>query len=157
MVLVALKNRIPLSDTLKQHYGNVWGNFQLGENTAAWENLKSVGIDLISNDSLRSAVARLYSTRYQYLENLERGLDDRFQWDQLYPQILEHLNMDTMWVSASPVDHEALVDDREFREVLKMNIFFRKYMQGQYSRVADEVRLILIQLNDHIQTLEDQS
>jgi len=154
MVLEALRNRTPLSDTLKGHYGNVLGNYQLGENTAAWENLKSVGIDLISNDSLRNTISALYSTKYTYLENVEKGLDDRHQWNHVYAQVLEHLNVDAMWVSATPVDHEALMDDRKFREVLKMNLFIRKYMQQQYEMVEGEIRSILAQLDEHIRTLE---
>lgn len=69
------------NDSLKYHFGNIFGNWQLTENTAAWENLKSIGLDLISNDSLRSSLSHLYSTKYKYLENIEKGADDRYQWD----------------------------------------------------------------------------
>ena len=154
-VLDALQNRKPMSDALKGHYGNIFGNFQLSENTAAWENLKSVGLDLVSNDQLRNTISNLYSTKYIYLENVEKGVDDGYQWDHLYPQVLKHLNVDTMWVSATPVDHEALMEDREFQEVLKMNLFFRHYMQSQYDSVESDINAILEQLDEHIQTLEE--
>ena len=73
MVLKALQNRTALNDTLKPELGNIWGNYQLSENIAAWENLKSVGIDLISNDSLRNAIAALYSTKYAYSRTAPPG------------------------------------------------------------------------------------
>jgi hypothetical protein len=154
MVLKALQNRTALNDTLKQELGNVWGNYQLGENTAAWENLKSVGIDLISNDSLRSAIAALYSTKYAYLDNLEKDLDNNYQWSQLYPMVLKHLNLEAMWVSATPVDHEAMLNDREFQEVLKMNLFIRGYMQSQYEMVDQEIKTIVEQIDRHNRFLE---
>jgi hypothetical protein len=156
MVLKGLQDRIALSDTLKQQLGNIWGNYQLTENTAAWENLKSVGLDLISNDSLRKAIAELYTTKYTYLENLEKGLDDIYQREHVYRMVLKHLNVDAMWGSASPVDHEAMLNDREFKEVLKMNLFLRGYMQGQYEKVANEVHSILTLLDSHIPTLEER-
>ncbi|MBK9149182.1 MAG: hypothetical protein IPM12_15360 [Flavobacteriales bacterium] len=153
-VLNAFQERTPLSDTLEKHYGNILGNFQLSENTAAWENLKSVGIDLISDDSLRNAISALYSMKYVYLENVEKGLDDGYQWNHVYPQVLEHLNVEAMWVSATPVDHERLMDDRKFQEVVKMNLFIRKYMQGRYEAMEHDIASILAQLDDHIRDLK---
>lgn len=153
-VLNAFQERTPLSDTLEKHFGNILGNFQLSENTAAWENLKSVGIDLISDDSLRNAISGLYSTRYKYLENVERGLDDGYQWNRLYPMVLKHLNVDTMWVTATPVDHEALLVDREFQEVVKMNLFIRGYLQEQYEMVEKDIERILEMIDGHIRELE---
>jgi hypothetical protein len=153
-VYKALKTKKPFNDSLENFYGNIFGNFQLTENTAAWENLKSVGLDLISDDTLRSSISHLYSTSYKYLENLEQNLDNNYQWDYLYPQILEHITIDKLWVSASPLNHEALMDDREFQEVLKMNMFFRDYMQNQYNQVQSEVNSLLEQIKNHVQTLK---
>ena len=153
-VLKALQDRAALDDSLKHHFGNILGNYQISENTAAWENLKSVGVDLISDDSLRNSISALYSMKYVYLENVEKGLDDDYQWNQVYPQVLEHLNVEAMWVSATPVDHEGLMDDRKFQEVLKMNLFIRKYMQGQYEAMEQDIASILAQLEDHIRTLQ---
>ncbi|MCW5898562.1 MAG: hypothetical protein KIT10_04770 [Flavobacteriales bacterium] len=155
-VLKALQDRAALDDSLKHHFGNILGNYQISENTAAWENLKSVGIDLISDDSLRNAISALYSTKYAYVENVEKGLDDGYQWDHVYPQVLEHLNMEALWKAAMPVDHERLMDDRKFQEVLKMNLFIRRYMQGQYEMIEGEITSILEMLDAHVKRLEDR-
>ena len=154
-VLKALQDRSTLDDSLTYHFGNILGNYQISENTAAWENLKSVGVDLISDDSLRNAISALYSMKYVYLENVEKGLDDGYQWNHVYPQVLEHLNVEAMWVSATPVDHERLMDDRKFQEVVKMNLFIRKYMQGRYEAMEHDIASILVQLDDHIRDLRD--
>lgn len=52
-VLKQLKERTPFHDSLRIHYGNVFGNTTLVPNTAAYDNLKSTGFHLIRNDSLR--------------------------------------------------------------------------------------------------------
>ena len=129
------------------HYGNLFVNFQLVENTSAWENLKSTGIDLISNDSLRNAVSKLYSTHYQYLDNFERGPDERYQWDHFYPQLQQHLVIDTMWYHGSPVDYENLIEDRKFKEAIKMNLFLRRAAQDLYEEAHELVNSILDQLD----------
>jgi len=154
MVLSALKNRTPMNDSLKFFYAGVFGNFQFSENTGAWATLQSVGLDLISNDSLRNAISHLYTVRYEYLENLEKGVDDNYQWNVMYPQVLEQINMDELWVSATPVNHEALMDDRKFQETLKMNLFIRNMMQSMYTDINDEVSVVRDQIENHIKTLK---
>lgn len=153
VILSALQNRTPFHDSLRYYYAGIFGNFQFSENTSAWENLKSVGLDLVSNDSLRNAISELYTIKYGYIENLERSLDDTYQWNTMYPQILEHINLETVWISAMPVDHEGLMDNREFQEILKMNIFIRKFINGQYIIAEKDANSILAQLEKHIKTL----
>ncbi len=154
-VLAALTNRTPMHDSLKGHYGGIFGNYQFSENTAAWATLMSVGLDLVSNDSLRNAISNLYTVKYEYLENVEKGADDNYQWDIMYPQILEHINIEQLFISAEPVNHVALMDNRRFQETLKMNLFFRKFMQTLYSSIDKEVNVVLYQIENHIQTLKN--
>lgn len=154
VILQALTTSQAFHDSLTFHFGNLFGNFQFIENTSAWENLKSSGLDLISNDSLRNAISKLYSTHYQYLENFERGADDRYQWDHFYPQLLENLSIDTMWRHGSPVDFENLKEDRKFKETIKMNLFLRRSAQYLYEKTYDQVLSTLLVLDKHIQALK---
>ncbi len=156
IILKALQERVPMNDSLKPYYGNILGNFQLSNNTAAWENLKSVGMDLVSDDSLRNAISNLYTVKYTYLENVTKGVDDGHQWNTFYPQFLDLINVDQFWVSAEPVSHEALTDNRKFQETLKMNLFIRNYMLDQYKTIHKDVNSLLDQIERHILTLNNQ-
>lgn len=156
IILKALKERVSMHDSLKPHYANIIGNYQLSNNTAAWENLKSVGMDLVSKDSLRNAISNLYTVRYTYLENVTKGLDDGQQWNTFYPQFLDLINVEQFWVSAEPVSHEALMDNRKFQETLKMNLVIRNYMLNQYNTIHKDVNLLLDQIERHILTLNNE-
>lgn len=153
VIRTVIEQKLPYNDTLKPYFGNIFGNFQLSENTSAWQNLKSVGLDLISNDSLRKTMSDLYANKYAYLENLEKGLDDRYHWDYLYPKILEHMVIDEIWVSAKPRNYEALLKDVEFYEILKLHIKWRYYMQNQYELNYKSVLALQEQINSHLKSL----
>ncbi|MDO8966587.1 DUF6090 family protein [Algoriphagus sp.] len=155
IILTALQDKGPFHDSLKPHFGKIFGNYQLSENTASWENLKSVGLDLVSNDSLRNRISNLYSTRYPYLENVEKGLDDRYQWNFLYPLVLKNIAMDQIWVSASPQDYDALLANLEFQEVLKMNVFIREFQQNQYEEIHGIVGDLVKQIDRHLSLFND--
>lgn len=156
-VLEALENKEPMNDSLRWCFGNVYGDYQLSENTASWENLKSIGLDIISDKKLRKNISQLYTYKYKYLENVEKDVDDLYQWNYVYPQVLEHLNVEAMWVSATPENYEALWDDREFKEILKMNLFIRAYVQQRYESLSVDVQDILDQLEIHIQSLKEST
>ncbi|MBT8180141.1 MAG: hypothetical protein KJO53_00990 [Eudoraea sp.] len=153
IVKFSLETKSTFNDSLKYHFGNIFGNFRFTENNSAWENLKSIGLDLISNDSLRNSLSNLYSTKYGYIEDVENRVDDKYQWEQLYPQILKHIDIDTLWVSGTPENLEELINDREFLEVIKMNIFLRNFMQQRYSAVQKNVISVLEQVDNQIQYL----
>ncbi len=155
IILKELQERMPMHDSLKPYYANIIGNFQLSNNTAAWENLKSVGMDLISNDSLRNAISNLYTVKYRYLENVTKGVDDGHQWNTFYPQFLDLINVEQFWIAAEPVNHEALLENRKFKETLKMNLFIRNYMLNQYKTIHKDVKFLLDQIERHIFTLKN--
>ena len=82
-------------------------------------------------------------------------MDDGHQWNTFYPQFLELINVDQYWVSAEPVSHEALMDNRKFKETLKMNLFLRNYMLDQYKTIHKNVNSLLDQIEKHILTLNN--
>lgn len=138
-VLKQLTERTPFHDPLRVHYANIWGNTTLTTNTAAYDNLKSIGFHLVRNDSLRQLITKLYSDRYRYLHDVEWGGDGKLQLEQVLPMVRSNLVMDSIWVSAHPVDPEALMDDVPFQNMLRMNIFFRQFMIGQYRSIEKRI------------------
>lgn len=139
-ILKVLEDSLPFHDSLKYHYANLLGSTQLTENSSAYDNLKSIGFDLIVNDSLRLEITRLYSNRYEYLKSLESDLDNNFQLNRLHPVLLETMITESFWESAKPVNHEELIHNNYFKEVLISNISFRKYMLKMYVEIENQVQ-----------------
>jgi hypothetical protein len=46
--------------------------------TSAFENIKSIGIDLISNDSLRTKISNVYHINYATIKDMSEGYDDYY-------------------------------------------------------------------------------
>jgi hypothetical protein len=111
-------------------------------------------MDLVSDDSLRNAISNLYTTKYTYINNVTKGVDDGHQWNVFYPQFLNLINVDKFWVSAEPVSHKALMDNRKFQETLKMNLFLRNYMLDLYTSVYKDVNSLLEQIEKHMSSLD---
>ena len=59
------------ADSLMFHYFNLTRDFVSIQNTAGYETLKSKGLELIKNDSLRLKIISLYEYDYNTLRKLE--------------------------------------------------------------------------------------
>ncbi len=142
-VLKHLTERTPFHDSLRVHYANIFGYTTLTANTSAYDNLKSIGFDLIRNDSLRRTVTALYSERYDYLKNLEFESDGKLQMDHVLPEIHEKVQVDTMWVSGMPYDVAALMDDKTFHGTLRTNLFIRQWMVKIYGTTEKRIMKVM--------------
>lgn len=149
-VLHQLSERIPFSDTLRIHYGNIWGGTILTTNTSAFDNLKSIGFNLISNDSLRRAITRLYSERYRYMEQLEIEMDGRIQVEQVTPMISAKVVIDTVFRSGHPVDASALMEDIPFQGMLRMNLVMRDFMLVRYRDVERRIEALMALIDEEL-------
>jgi hypothetical protein len=151
VVLKHLEDRTPFHDSLRVHYGKLMGSTMLSMNTSAYDNLKSIGFDLIRNDSLRSAITGLYSERYRFVAMLEIEQDIHFQLGDLGPQLYEKVVMDTMWKSAHPIDVDALMDDNKFKGVLRMNKFNKGFMGTIYEGVEQQVQELIEMIDTELE------
>lgn len=151
IVLRVMDEKLPYHDSLRPHFGQLIGSFQLTENTAAFDNLSSIGFDLVRNDSLRASITRLYSNRYAYLRNLEMEMQAPFLLDQLMPAYRERFTTEVFWESARPNDLQALYSDKPFREQLVFHIFIFKYMHRMYTDIKSEVESLRVQIGRELE------
>jgi len=142
IVLQVLEDSLPLHDSLKTHFANFVGGYQLTENTGAFDNLKSIGFDLVRNDSLRARITRLYSNRYQYLDKLELEMGQAYQLNDMMPAYRQNFTTEAFWESAQPNDLVTLAKNHEFKEILRFNIFFQRYMLNQYQVIRNDAQML---------------
>ena len=67
----AMSNKNVNPDSLMIHYNNLTRDYISIQNTAGYQTLKSRGLELIKNDSLRLKIISLYEFDYQILRKLE--------------------------------------------------------------------------------------
>jgi hypothetical protein len=151
-VLRELEARNPFHDSLRLHYGRLWGGTTQTMNTSAYDNLNSIGFDLIRNDSLRRSITVLYSERYPYLKKLESDFDNRIQMNEMLPQINAKIIIDTMWQSGYPIDIDALMDDDAFKGLLRNNMFVRSFMIGKYTDIENQLKGLLDKIERELES-----
>ncbi len=84
---------VPVSaDTFSQYLFELTRSFLSIQNTAPFEALKSNGLNVITNDSLRSKIVHLYDFQYDILEKIEEQYPESNFMERYYQDIVEILD-----------------------------------------------------------------
>ncbi|SER09478.1 hypothetical protein SAMN05421824_3003 [Hyunsoonleella jejuensis] len=137
IVLKSLQNGI-YHDSLDLYYSWIKGNTVFVKNTSAFKNLESFGLDIIKNDSLRIKITNLYSTRYEYIRFIEQVRDEKFQYEQIIPQITKHLRLRSENLY-EPINVDELSKNNEFKSVIKLNCDMRNYIITIYKDIEKTI------------------
>jgi len=124
------------ADSLSTAISRLNGYSFLLTNTAAYETLKSRGLEIIQNDSLRLEIATLYDVHYESIQTAERYLDDYFN-GLFLPYLITHLRLGVDRLS--PVEIEKIQQDRPFLQML-----WQSRQMNQNARIGYQNALIAL-------------
>jgi hypothetical protein len=126
-VLKQLEERIPWHDSMAFHYAQLSNGSVSVPVRSAYENFKSIGFDLISNDSIRNQMNLLYEQQYSFAARIEQEYAMPQRYMILLPHLLKKVHIVENWKWGEPNDLESLMDDHEFMEVIRMNVHEQEF------------------------------
>lgn len=151
-VLSHLENGTPFHDSLTYHYGNLVYSTTQKRNMATYDHLKSRGIDLVRNDSLRRNITTVYSERYYFIEKLELEYDNPYQLNQVVPQLNSKLVLNKEEKTGRPLNNDKLQDDNKFKGTIRMNVDIRADMIKRYTRLSKDIQALIDQLEEELES-----
>lgn len=80
--------------------------------------------------------------------------DHPHQWNVVWPEIMRTVEIDSLTVSATPLNFEALKDDASFKNMLATNLTFRGQMLIAYRSLRKKVEDLIEQIDRELDRLE---
>ena len=150
--LVALmKSGAPYADSLDTYFGALYGYVPVRLNRAGYESLKSQGLDLVSDDGLRSQIARVYEQAYARVDDAldaERGVI----LDLLRPYVLVHFKDLRFTVSATPLDYGYVSTDQQFLNLIDYRLqLLRQNHMRNFDEALLELRSLKLALDEELE------
>lgn len=90
-------------------------------NDGAYESLKSVGVDLVSNSTLRAAITNVYEVQYRRLEIIA-NTEENVVWEVVRPYYLIHFRAISFEQNATPLDYQQVVNDPEYKNIVQYKL-----------------------------------
>lgn len=151
-IILQLANReIDHSDSLQKHFGNLMFTTRTLPNTSAFENLKSKGLELISNDSLRRELTKLYSFYFFNARDFEIQDDHKYQYQTFIPEVSKVIEIVKVWENGKSIDNDKIFDNVEFKNALTINIGLRNEMIRQYIELKEKVVIAIHHINNELE------
>ena len=138
VILRHLREDRPYADSLDRHFGKLLKQTFLVESSTAYQTLKSRGLELISNDSLRTTIAQLYDVDYQIIDKLEE-IDREMMGADFHPFYLQHFGDFVLFETATPVDYAALQQNHAFEQMLTWRAQQRDRTVPAYAALEQKV------------------
>ena len=129
------RDSIP-ADSLSMAISSLMSYSYLLANTAAYETLKSRGLEIITNDSLRLGIATLYDVYYESIQLTEKHLDDLYS-TQLLPYLVNNLRLGGKRFTPEEVDK--IRKDRPFQQILWQIMANNDYARDRYKLALGEL------------------
>ena len=166
-----LVDRRPYSDSLILLMSSVDIDFQVYPKTSGFNALNSIGLDLLSNDSLRIEITNLYQLYLQRVVNAgwrETPSEDIKQL--MGPYLLKHLVIDTTITNRRIIkygsdsilvhgtkirDYEYLMSDDEFQKQLNFSIINRATKIVKHFLVIKRINHATIAIEEELSRLEN--
>jgi hypothetical protein len=143
-------------DSVSYHYWYLTRNFAVLQNTSSFESLKSRGLELISNDSLRLQIISLYEIEYYQIKTIEEKYDES-QFQKNYFKVINHI-VSPHLVFNSEGDMQSIQtplnltqnDTKEFLSYLWKIKKNREEVLKYYSDVEQKIKQLQMHINETI-------
>lgn len=148
-------------DSLQGYFGKSVSIPRFIANTGAFETLKSKGVDLISNDSIRLQILEVHDFIYESLKIWEKGafLDNNF----ILESYVKHFNHVALWgpiessgwaKKMTPHDFEKLKQDKAFYSIFITNAIQKDRLNQEISPTIEKLRILIDNIQKEIERLE---
>jgi len=150
-VLSHLNGESVNTDSIGFHYSKIFGGGRIEINKVGYERMKSIGIDLLDNEELKTAIVNFYENRLAMIEE-QSATDEQFINTHLITQIVENVTSadNTFYKEAYPVDYESLSKNLKFREVLILNIGFKESAIQLVEITIPDMERIIALIDDYL-------
>lgn len=142
-LLSRLDSELPYEDSVDTYFGAVYGANAFSLNAAAYESLKSHGLTLISDRTLRSEIAMMYELTYPDTQRAIR-YEESTVLDILRPYFLLHFRDLTFDKSATPIDYDFVANDTKFLNLANYRLqLVRQNQIPTFERAAAEMEKLI--------------
>jgi len=126
IILNQLNSSAPYHDSLSVHFARSLQLTRLISNDGPYAVLKSKGLDLISNDSLRKEIVTIHDNTYESMRIWEKGffVSDRYIQEQCLDlfDVVQYFELGSTGITDAkmiPHDFEALKENKRYKTMIK--------------------------------------
>ena len=155
----------PYSDTIYRLFTDSGVDYQVIPKTSAFENLKTMGLNTLSNDSLRISITNLYQLDLNRLENDFGMKNSSFNIsEQLFPYQNNYLvadyndpkkygfkNSDSITVYKLKIkEYDVFLADNDLLRTLQLTLWGRSIIVNEQTKTTEEIDKVITRIEEEL-------
>ncbi len=163
MILDFLDNNKPYDESLDIAFGTYFWTITSNPISGGYDYLKSKGIDLISNDSLRQNISFIFENEFSILKEENEVWANNLQQNISYPYHVTHFRNYFLGgidqennEYAKPNEYEALLEDQQYKSINAEIISNRRWNINSLKKIISDTRGLMTQIDNEIRNLENK-
>jgi hypothetical protein len=157
LVCAFLNDSLAYHDSLDIHFSNIVQEYMFLNENSAYESYKSNGTDLIINQDLRKALAKLYEFDYRYIQTLEETAGQEFLDANSLQYHSEKFNVegrpgDPLNFKLAPRNPNLLQNDLEYKFFVNYQLEMRRYIYSRYVQIEKNVEEVILMIEAELKT-----
>lgn len=113
-----MEENIPYHDSLDVHFANLYPYLVFSPNETTFKHLKTIGINIIPNDSLRASISDLFGVQYGIYKNYERIYFVEHYANYIKPMFIANFESFKFYRSFKPKDYNQFINNPENKRVI---------------------------------------
>jgi len=132
-------------DSLDQYFYLAVANYSFGISYATFENLKSQGLDIITNEDLRLALVKLYEEDYWQLKDQETKVANAFT-NATLPFTRKHFKL-MNGARLKPINYDYTMQNAEFLNILYESNYLAQLYFKQCQKFIESTSKVIEKMN----------
>jgi len=168
--LDAILLKRPYSDSIYGAFADASKEFEIVPKTSGFENLKTIGLNTISNDSLRIAISNIFQLRFTRLQNDMRSKGTEFNiQSMLFPHQDKYFDVDfsktrkiprkysdTLNIFSLKIrNYDDFLKDTEVYKFLQLTTFIRSAIVEDEMNVVEEIDQVVKSIEQELKKKEN--
>ena len=157
-VLLMCEQKTPYNDSLLTAFPNFLGQWDPDFTYAGFENLKNLGVNIISNTSLRKEIINLIEVEMDILDNSDMSRIDQMNTVMVLPLMKKYffrdLNYEDEYLPLIPSDYQTMINDQEFYNVCTEIAYRQKRSMIRFTNFNKTANKLISKIESEIQFLE---
>ncbi len=161
-IWIYLREKREVDDSLKKHIRLIQGSNFFNNSKTTYEYVKNSGLKLLSNDTLRSKITKMYEEDFQNIEWRSQG-EFKFNDEVRLPFMRSHFKPDTVVINEEitsfsskvyPENWNQLRDNIEFQNIILDGLNLYAVRINQMTKTIESLNNLLANLQLEIEDLE---
>jgi hypothetical protein len=161
LLLDHFSNKKPYTNELDTAFGIYFWTILSHPVTGAYENLKSKGLEFISNDSLRNNITFMFENEFPEIKNGNELWANNLQISISYPyhvkRFIRYFPKDKDSLNqeyAKPIDYDMLVADKTFQSINAELISNRRFNINSLKALVQRIQVLITEIDLELNKLQ---